>query len=990
MMGRRFLVDFAWPLLAVVGAAVTMPAGAAGPGSWTGPARRIDAAGTVRFDLPAAPLVRSLELFGTQSGLQVVYASTTIGRLDGREVRATTTPPRALDMLLEGTGLGWATVGKYSVVILPTQFVAHARVPPERPPAPRPPPPPLEEVLVLADPVSGPGRQESGFSTGFIKPLIETPRAISMLDDKAIDRLGPLADDLASVVPAAHTTSRFGISGATDVRNVPADVYFRGMKRLTLRGHARKVSAAMDRIELVGGPAPPIYGMGKLGGYVNVEPKSGRAAEGAWRDEHTGFAQLVAGSYDKRDVSFGIGGPLSFLSAGDRRGGYYVYGMVEDSGSFADHVPVEQRLLQVSASIEDFAGPFRLETGAFVQKARTAGALVARLTQGVVDDGTYVRGSPLVDLDADGSGAISFREMYARSPIAGQPSAGNHPLMQAFAWPLDESGRPLPIGQFPKQSGIPQTLYDYLDAHPEADPTGALRAAGVGGPVPMSGSIPAGMLLDPRTTGLDTLDLHRAAAFEADLDAQFLTAWFDLVSDDDPSLTIRNQLFFDGMRHYKKSYQPFAQSQDAWVAEERLTVTRRLGGMPQWMRARVLVALNLRHTRSAGRNSGLGDFANTRTDAMAPGWRSRPGGMTPNTTFVNPLDNDDVDADGYPWARNYTSSFTERGAGMMLDLDAWRRVNLIAGLRWDDTTARNVDHPLRAGDAAEAASAHRGAASWSASVSFELAPRIRPYVTFGRSSLMLDGDDNSLSNEIIRAGHVGQGELREAGIKASLFDRRLSFAGAVFRQRRVDVTPESDRVLASAYATATVTRGWSAEIAWAPRRGIDVAAHASVQSTVYEPNLGGAQLVDAATLGFVDVLGPDGSVLYPAEAFLYGGRAWLILPDGVEAYAKQRGNPDVMLGASATFTFAHGMGATAGVNHLSRTCSGRLCTVVLPSATPVRIGAFVERPSWSARVDVYNLFDERMFRARTDDALGNTMARALPGRSLYVTLKRSF
>src|SRR5678816_3514425 len=102
----------------------------------------------------------------------------------------------------------------------------------------------------------------------------------------------------------------FGIQGSVDVRNVPADFYFRGMKRLSLQGHVRSVLGALDTIEVVRGPPSPIFGMGKIGGYINVEPTSGRALNGSYIDRVTGFGKAVVGSYDRNELSFGLGGPL--------------------------------------------------------------------------------------------------------------------------------------------------------------------------------------------------------------------------------------------------------------------------------------------------------------------------------------------------------------------------------------------------------------------------------------------------------------------------------------------------------------------------------------------------------------------------------------------------------------------------------------------------------------------------------------------------------
>ena len=440
-------------------------------------------------------------------------------------------------------------------------------------------------VEVWADPHRILPNTTSESSFGFAKSLLETPRSVSFISDEAIDLFGLSAvEDLVRLAPGVFTTTRYGVQGAVDVRAVPADMFFRGMRRLSLQGHGRSVLAAMDTIEIVGGPPSPIHGLGKIGGYTNVVPKSGRAQTGSYLTEVQGFAQAIGGNYERREVSLGAGGPLSMLDRFDKHGGYYIYGLNEDSGSYAKGVPVKQQILQAAVSIDDFAGPMRLEAGANYQVSRTAGALTGRFTQDLVDNGRYIRGTPLVDLDANGNGRVGYLEMHQMSPASGSLSTGNQPLQQAWDWPTDASGQPLPIHQFPVVAGIPQSMYDYLVAHPEADPTGALRAQGVGGPLPQSGFVPIGLVLDPRTVGYDTLDLRRAAAYEKELKAEFVTLFFDLVYDSDPDFTIKNQLFFDSMDQFKHSNQPYAVLQDVYVIEDKLTMTKRLTDLPHWLR----------------------------------------------------------------------------------------------------------------------------------------------------------------------------------------------------------------------------------------------------------------------------------------------------------------------------------------------------------------------------------------------------------------------
>ncbi|HKJ90154.1 MAG TPA: TonB-dependent receptor plug domain-containing protein, partial [Oceanipulchritudo sp.] len=252
---------------------------------------------------------------------------------------------------------------------------------------------------------------------GFSKSVLETPRSVSVIRSEIIDTLSLSAvEDLSRIVPGVFTTTRFGIQGGIDVRNVPADTYFRGMRRLSLQGNARSVLAAMDTIEVVKGPPSPIFGMGKIGGYTNVIPKSGRARSGQYLNEAEGFFQSILGSYQRREASFGVGGPINVMG---KNGGFYVYGLLEDSGTFTDWVPVKQEIVQVAISLDDFLGEFRLEAGGSYQLSRTAGALTTRITQDLVDEGIYIRGRPMINLDLDGNGSIGIKELYAASPIEG-------------------------------------------------------------------------------------------------------------------------------------------------------------------------------------------------------------------------------------------------------------------------------------------------------------------------------------------------------------------------------------------------------------------------------------------------------------------------------------------------------------------------------------------------------------------------------------------
>jgi iron complex outermembrane recepter protein len=871
----------------------------------------------------------------------------------------------------------------------------------------------LSDVQVVDDPLRALPNEISSSSFGFAKPLLETPRSVSFVSQEQIELFGLSAvEDLSRLVPGTFTTTRFGIQGGIDVRNVAADTYLRGMKRVALQGHGRTVLAAMDSIEVVKGPPSPIFGMGKIGGYTNMNPKSGRAKTGGYLPSNQGFAQGITGKYDRSEWSFGVGGPVSI---GPKHGGFYLYGLLEDSEAFAQGVPIEQKIGQAALNIDNFIGPFRLETGVIGQKSRTAGALTGRFNQELVDNGRYIRGTPLVNLDQNGNGSIGYLEMHRASPVRGRISGNNQPLIQTWNWPTDGAGNPLPIEQFPQVSGIPESMYNYLVTSCGgvtgtnascADPTGLLRAQGIGGPRPTSGFVPIGMVLDPRTVGYDTLDMRRNAAFEREVRAQFNTAYVDLVYDVNPDFTMKNQLFFDNMNQHKLSNQPCCGPQDIWIYEDKFTMTRRLQDLPEWVRINTLGSVNFRLTRAETTGNAFGgDFGTHRSDAMAPTWVDRFGGMTANTTFTNPFDNSDLSADGSPIGQSAMSQFWEAGVGLMFDIDLFTKTNLLIGGRYDTSEAKRRAY-ADGFNGATGTSASPGApitagtyvkgkdsgTSYSVSLSHEFPYKLRPYATFAKASIALDGNNNTLGDAIIQSGHIGEAEIMEVGLKTSMFGDKLFFSVAGYEQTRINVTNnDDDAAIVDAFASSTITRGAEVEFKWVPMRNLLVSLYGMHQKTRFDPNVGGTILVDARTLGFRDIVDPaTGQVIYPAEAFLYGGRSRIVLPDDMPDYRYKSGNPENQFGLSMNYQMKNGLGFTFSGNRFSEVCTGRLCLVELPAYNIANAGLFYDYKNWHAKLDIYNLFDERYFKPRTGDTLGDVLAQAMPDRRWQVTVKVDF
>jgi outer membrane receptor for ferric coprogen and ferric-rhodotorulic acid len=968
-----------------------------------------DDAPVYSIDISRASLSEALQRFSEQTSLQLLYEQGAV--LDWRtaRVRGKFSAAVTLNKLLKGTDLEWRFINSGMIAITSSRTGIAQPAAASKPDSKQAHVTTIKSDFTQLDDVDVTVQQpwwanlESNSAFGFDKLMLETPRSMSFVGGDTIDVFSLSAvEDLLRLVPGVFTTTRFGVQGSIDIRNVPADTYFRGMKRLTLQGHGRSVLAAMDSIEVVGGPASPLYGIGKIGGYTNVVPKSGRARDGKYLMDTQGFVQLIGGQYERREASFGLGGPVSLGKFSDKHGGFYVYGLIEDSDSFAEGVPIKQKVAQAATSIDDMWGAFRLETGVSYQESRTSGALVGRLTQRLVDDGAYVGGSPLVNLDLNGNGTIGYVEMQTASPVRGRLTANNQPLNQVFPWPVAANGQPLTLDQFPKIRGIPQSMYNYLVANPQADPTGLLRAQGVGGPLPISGAVPVGMVLDPRSITSSVYNPRHSPAFENDLKAEFITAFADFVYDQNADFTVKNQLFFDSMNQYKSSRQPFSQVQNVNVFEDKLTLTRRAPTLPDWLHVNSLMSVNIRDTISLGKMT-LADYGNHRTDATAANWNDSTAGMTANTTFTSSNDNSSLSGDGLPWASIYRTEFSEFGIGLLFDIDLFTNTHVLLGGRYDGSQAQNTDYAgrfnINTGTASnpgaylqtnDTARGWDTGASWSISVSQSLPYGLHPYVTLARSSIMLDGNNNSLLNTVILAGHIGTSSMQEAGIKASWLDNRISLATAVYNQGREDVSDADDPTVLNVYATATTTRGWQTELNLAPTKQIVIGLYALKQVTRYTPNIGGTIQVDARALGFMDVRDAAGNIIYPAEAFLYGGRARILLPNGLKQYERKQGNPEHQMGMTAIYQVARHWGLTLKSNYLSSTCAGRLCLVKLPQSLVFDTGVFWTDRNLDIKLDASNISNQHYFRARTGDTLGDVIAQAMPGRRWQITARYKF
>lgn len=349
---------------------------------------------------------------------------------------------------------------------------------------------------------------------GFGKSAVETPRSITTISNEMLSKVMITEiDDLVALTPGSFTQSFFGVAGSLDVRGTPGENYFRGIKRIDNPGNYPTPIGASDRIDVVRGPASPIYGPSKIGGYLNFVPKSARASSGSYLNQPQGELGVTSGSWDKKVIHAEVGGPSELFS---KPMGYYLYGEFENSGSYYDNTSTDQSIYQASFDVS-VSDAIRLEFGGMYQDFR--GNQVAgwnRLTQDLVDNGTYITGSPR-SLDTNGDGLLSNTES----------TAGN----------------------------ISQFLFN---------PAG-LTAAQV---TAMLAAHPNMALVNPGTTKLKG---NQVLVQEDDtLDDEVLTLYFDYIYDGGGALKITNKSFFESLDNVNENAYGFSQLADTWVFEDQL------------------------------------------------------------------------------------------------------------------------------------------------------------------------------------------------------------------------------------------------------------------------------------------------------------------------------------------------------------------------------------------------------------------------------------
>ena len=253
---------------------------------------------TYRFEQASQSLASALTALATRTGLAIGVDATLLRGKSAPALQGDYSAGRALDALLQGSGLQWRLSGPNSIVVQPAPVAIDLGSAPMA----------LSETLVTAS------RSEASIASipGTVQ-VIQAPQIAqqSAAGRKVADILGTLVPGLA---PSSGTMSNYGQT----LRGRSVLVLIDGVSQNASRDVSRQLNSvapsSIERIEVVSG-ASSLYGAGASGGIINIITKrndgqalafSSRAGiSSADNFNHKGFAyegfQSVTGRQDALD-----------------------------------------------------------------------------------------------------------------------------------------------------------------------------------------------------------------------------------------------------------------------------------------------------------------------------------------------------------------------------------------------------------------------------------------------------------------------------------------------------------------------------------------------------------------------------------------------------------------------------------------------------------------------------------------------------------------
>lgn len=800
----------------------------------------------------------------------------------------------------------------------------------------------------------------SGSAFGLDKSIYETPRSLTEVSEDLVEKFALRSvDDLVQLTPGAFTSSFFGIKGAMDIRGEPADNYFRGFRRIANPGAFNTIIRGAEKLEIMRGPVSPLYGSGSVGGQLNYIPKSAKVDGSKYIEEVTGDIQATVGTYDLKILSGSVGIPFEI---GGNYGGINVFAEVEDSGSFFDGYEPSSELFQIAVDI-DIGENTTLEFGAQFQKSDSIQVPGwTRVTQDLIDNGTYITGSPRV-LNSDnpiGADVLLPQESAFVAPFA--PGFLNNAFSNT--------------GSFcgPAAPGEGNAVYNGFEIFCPGGFGNFLSGSSTVNPFELTNVGTA--TLDHQTTFIDDIDYADSTA---------VTLYLDITHELDSGAVWKNEAFYDYLDHTKyQSWGFTAFYPDAYLYELRSSLN--FESESDNTTSNTIVGVNYRYEDLSNNAAWFDETFDFRdiTVGPTPNDRISPATFDPYQ-FASIVFNEAGEPTGIEGTllRNFNErqdSITQNTGVFLLTDITYKALNVLFGLRYDhfDVEAENTWVTYFGAPQGDGViSGSDSDISYNISVSYDI-DGIVPYVTHAISnSLSTNQLGGIIPSTIATSEYLQESELNEIGIKANVFDGRLYAALAYYDQEKTFRDGQTNALV------AVYGDGIEFEMRALLTDNLSILATATNTDTT-EVSDGALAVINGA-----DFAAQNG--LEPWEVYggrIAGSRATFV---GSNVELERGGLPDTIASLYANWSqdlFEGELNASIGVTYVDSTFTDVMQTIMLPSYTVWNGSIGYSQGPFSVLARVNNILDEEYYTSA--DLFDSVVVKPSEGRTASVIFSYSF
>lgn len=764
----------------------------------------------------------------------------------------------------------------------------------------------VENIVVESDRVGLLENRPTDSVFGLSKSSLLTPRSISVVSDITIDRYAIQdIDDFVTTTPGAFGGSFFGVPGAITLRGSLSETYFRGFRRAINNGLYPTPLGSAERVEIVRGATPVIYGAGRIGGFLNFTPNTVSGA--SEDDEIGGEVTATVGNFGRFNATAQLDMPFEI---GGRAAGLSVYAEYEDSNSFYIGREPQHELIQASFR-HDLGSGWDLEVGMMYFNSegyfQTPG--FNRVTQDLIDNGTYITGQNNEIIDVNGDGQLSPFEVNAVVDLNPFFDAG----VRQF---IDFTGDPAGGSLF----SLPTTGY-------------ALNT-GVG------------------TAQLDGRNVFLAPGFEIQ-NAETVTIYGDL-SKEVGNGKAKLQLFYDSAETQNNVSYGFASQQEIDIFEIRGSITQEFDVSDALQVDIHATASYRRYDSTLQEHFLLGHLVLDRRDLTV--------GATATDIFATPLTDASI-----PWDETFDSTWSDTGVGLIVDVQLFDQISLLLGGRYDqykvdatDSGATSFDFPR-----IFEAESKQGDFSFNASLSWDTSIGIVPYITYAEGSEPIYNSAGGINPAVVANDEVlFNSDLLEIGVKWSLLDGTLNGSLAYYEQERGIVDAFQNQNSENA-------EGVEFELRYLVNENFTVTGAATFQEFNIGP-IGecgdgvGEFVVLPPTHPTINAFGQTYASADQGYGGLFSALNASCIPELQDGYQRSI-IPERLFSLFGTYTsdeFDNGMivGGTLGATYVGETSGKIEGGVVYPDYFLVRGAAFASFGNFSITARVENLFDKRYFQ----------------------------